>query len=196
MKKTDVIEFFDTLAESWDDSAEKVAEKVSKILDVAEISEGKTVLDIACGTGILVPDYLARKVKKYIGVDISKKMIEVAKRKYAGYQNVEFLCDDAEILKLSEKVDSVVIYNAFPHFVDRVRVFENLSGCLKQGGRLTVAHGMSREALIAHHAGRAEAISTILPETEEMSELMKPFFEVDFKLSDENMYIVSGKLKG
>lgn len=196
MKKEDVIDFFDRLAESWDESAEKVAKKVNEILDIAEINGGKTVLDVACGTGILIPDYLERGVTKYIGIDISKKMIEVAKEKYGVYENVELLCADAETLSLSEQVDSVVIYNAFPHFIDRSRVFENLSKCLKAGGRLTVAHGMSREDLISHHAGRADAVSTILPDTDEMAELMSPFFEVDYALSNEEMYIVSGKLRG
>lgn len=41
----------------------------------------------------------------------------------------------------SELFDSIVIYNAFPHFVNRKLLFENLSKLVKTGARITVAHG-------------------------------------------------------
>ncbi|MBR5542830.1 MAG: class I SAM-dependent methyltransferase [Oscillospiraceae bacterium] len=195
MKKTDVIEFFDSLAENWDREAEKNTEKVNKILDFAGVGEGSVVLDVACGTGILIPDYLARGVKKCIAVDISPKMVEIAKKKYERYGNVEVICDDAETLKLVDKVDSIVVYNAFPHFADRERLFKNLSTLLKSGGRITVAHGMSRKALIAHHSGRAETVSTILPDIPEMKALMGEWICVDVAVSNDDLYVVSGKIK-
>ena len=102
------------------------------------------VLDVACGTGVLIPDYLERNVKKCVAVDLSERMIEVAKRKFGEYDNVEFLCADAEQYDFSELFDSIVIYNAFPHFVNRKLLFENLSKFLKTGARITVAHGIIR----------------------------------------------------
>ncbi len=193
MDKKDVIVYFDGLAESWDTNIIKIQSKIDKILDVADVTEGKTVLDVACGTGVLIPDYISRKVKECVAVDISQKMIETAKKKYDGYENIEFLCADAENLNFTDKFDCAVIYNAFPHFVDRGLLFKSLSKCLKDNGRITVAHSMSREALIKHHSGSAESVSTILPETDEMAELMKTCFDVDFKISTEEIYIVSAK---
>lgn len=192
MNKKDVTEFFDSLADSWDKDMIRSDEKINKILDVAQVTAGKTVLDVACGTGVLIPDYVSRKVRKCVGVDISQKMIEIAKEKFGGYENVEFICADAENLNLNEKFDCAVIYNAFPHFADRKRLFESLAACLEPDGRLTVAHGMGREALAKHHSGRAEKVSTALPEAEELAEIMKPFFMADFTLSTDGIYIVSG----
>lgn len=193
MDKNAVSAFFDSLADSWDDEMIKIQWKIDKILDTAEVTEGKKVLDIACGTGVLIPDYLCRKVERCVAVDISSRMIEIAKSKFCKTKSVEFLCADAEEYVFSEKFDCIVIYNAFPHFADRKKLFGNLSERLKRGGRITVAHGMSREALIRHHSGKAENVSTILPETDEMAEMMNSFFAVDVKISTDEIYIVSAK---
>ena len=193
MDKKDVTAFFDSLADSWDADMIKAQWKIDKILDVAEVTDGKTVLDVACGTGVLIPDYIHRKVRKCVAVDISRNMIKIAKSKFSEYENIDFLCADAENYDFNEKFDSIVIYNAFPHFANRNLLFENLSGHLEKNGRITVAHGMSREALTKHHSGRAEKVSSILPEASELAEIMKLYSDVDTVISTSEIYIVSGK---
>ncbi len=193
MDKKEITAFFDSCADSWDADMIKVQWKIDKILDVAEVTEGKSVLDVACGTGVMITDYISRKVSRCIGVDISQKMIEIAKNKFSDNKNIEFVCADAECFGFNEKFDCIVIYNAFPHFANREMLFGNLSRYLKENGRITVAHGMSRGALIKHHSGNAEKISTLLPESDELAEIMKPYFDVDTKISTDEIYIVSGK---
>lgn len=192
MDKKEVVAFFDGLAESWDADMIKSQSKIDKILDVAEVTQDSKVLDIGCGTGVLIPDYLSRNVKKCVAVDISSKMIETAKNKFSGYDNIQFLCADAEQLNFTDEFDCAVIYNAFPHFININLLFESLSKNLKLNGRLTVAHGMSREALIKHHSGGAKKVSSILPDVDEMEDLMNPCFSVDVKMSTDEIYIVSG----
>lgn len=193
MNKKEVTAFFDSLADSWDSGVVKIESRIDRILDAAEVTQGKTVLDVACGTGVLIPDYIKRNISKCVAVDISEKMLEIAKEKFCGYENIEFLCADAENLCLQEKFDCAVIYNAFPHFISSDCLFRSLSSCLKPDGRLTVAHGMSKEALMKHHSGRAENVSNPLPEAEEMAELMKPYFDADIMISTDSVYIVSAK---
>ena len=191
MDKKQIITFFDDRASDWDIYQERNEEAIAFILDKGEITKGKNVLDVACGTGILFKDYLNRGAV-VTGVDISSGMLRVAKEKFP---DIELICADAEEYVFEKKYDSVMIYNAFPHFADRILLFENLSEHLKCGGRITIAHGMGRTALIRHHSGKAKDISTVLPETDELSEIMKPFFEVDITLSTDEIYIVSGKKK-
>ncbi len=193
MDKKEVSSFFDSLADSWDKDMIKIQWKTDKILDVAKVTAGKNILDVACGTGVLIPDYLKRNVKKCVAVDISERMIEIAKSKFGGCENVEFLYADAEQYCFSEKFDCVVIYNAFPHFADREQLFKNLSKALKKGGRITIAHGMSREALLKHHSGNAEKVSTVLPEADELSKTMNNYFDTDTVISTDEIYIVSGE---
>ena len=195
MDKKLVADFFDSLAESWDADMIKDEAKINNILDCAGITEGLDILDVACGTGVLVSDYLKRNIANYTGIDISEKMIEIAENKYGKNDIVSFICADAEKFVFNKTFDRIVIYNAFPHFADRNLLFENLSEHLKCGGRITIAHGMGRNALIRHHSGIAKEVSMVLPETDELSEIMKPFFEVDITLSTDEIYIVSGKKK-
>lgn len=193
MDKKQVAEFFDNLAEVWDVDMIKNQSKIDDILDKAEVTEGEYVLDVACGTGVLIPDYIKRNVSKCVAIDISDKMIEKAKGKFSGYKNVELLCGDAEAFDFKDEFDCIVIYNAFPHFVDRDKLFKNLLKCLRTDGRITVAHGMGREALIRHHSGSAKNVSTVLPEIEEMVRLMSKYFDVDVSISTDDIYIASAK---
>ena len=195
MDKKEITAFFDSLADLWDADMVKIQWKIDKILDIAGVNENTSVLDVACGTGVLIPDYISKKVRRCVAVDISPKMIEIAKNKFSEHKNFEFICADAEEYEFKVKFDSIIIYNAFPHFANRELLFGNLSKHLNEDGRITVAHGMSREALIRHHSGKAEKISTILPPADELSEIMKQFFDVDTIISDDEIYIVSGKIK-
>ena len=191
IKKADVIEFFDKLAPSWDDGQIREMDKINAILDYAGVHEGAKVLDVACGTGVLIPDYLERNVNKVTAVDISSEMIRIAKEKFKD-ERVEFFCSDVETIELPEKYDTCMIYNAFPHFPNPAGLIQSLSEKLKAGGRLTIAHSMSRKQLDAHHSGPAHKVSNGLMHEDELAKLFDAFFEVDVKISNERMYVVSG----
>lgn len=42
----------------WDAGMVRSDEKIGRILDNAKVTAGSRVLDIACGTGVLIGDYL------------------------------------------------------------------------------------------------------------------------------------------
>ncbi len=69
MDKKDIIEFFDVCDSEWDSRMFRNEAVISKILDNAKVEEGKDILDVACGTGVLFPDYIKRKVKSLTGID-------------------------------------------------------------------------------------------------------------------------------
>jgi len=60
MKQQDVIEFFDQAAAGWDAQLRRNEPVIARILDNAGVRSGVRVLDVACGTGVLIPDYLQR----------------------------------------------------------------------------------------------------------------------------------------
>ncbi len=64
-----------------------------------QLSNEKTVLDLACGTGILTKQ-IAEKLPqaKIIGVDVTKNYLEKAKEKLILYSNISFVNQDAEKL--------------------------------------------------------------------------------------------------
>jgi len=194
MDKQRVIEFFDKLAPNWDVNMVRSDDKIGMILDYAGIKQDVSVLDVACGTGVLIPDYLARGIDKVVGVDISSAMIEIARAKFQD-PRVSFLNGDVEELNFDFEFDCCVVYNAFPHFPDPERLISALSGKLKSGGRLTIAHGMSRYDINGHHSQTASEVSLGLMTEIELSEMMSPYLAVDTAISNDNMYVVSGVKK-
>ena len=188
----DVIEFFDRLAPGWDGGMVRDEAVIAAILDAANVAPGAHVLDVACGTGVLIPDYLGRGAASVTAIDVSPQMIRIAREKFAGEDRVRFLCGDAQEWDFGRRFDCILIYNAFPHFSQPEKLFKNLSRQLRPGGRLTVAHGMSRERINAHHSGGAQHVSYGLMSAKDLAALMAPFVAVDQVLSDDSMYLVSG----
>ena len=192
MKKTDIAAFFDSCAPWWDSDMIRNEEIITKILDNGGIRPGVHVLDVACGTGVLFPDYLARDVASVTAIDISPEMVKIAASKFP---QVKVICGDVENTAFDRQFDCIMVYNAFPHFPDPEHLIEVLAGLLKPGGRLSVAHGMSRAALCDHHAGRAAKVSIDLLHEQELSDIFSDWFDVNVVISDERMYQVSGVRK-
>lgn len=192
MKKQDVIEFFDRLAPQWDADVIRHEAVVSRILDNAGVGPGLDVLDVACGTGVLVPDYLARNVASVTAVDISPAMVEIARSKFP-QTHVSFLCGDVEQITFERKFDCIMVYNAFPHFPEPENLIRVLSGLLKPGGTLTVAHGMSRAQIDHHHKSTASKVSIGLMHEDALAAIFRKYLTLIAKISDDSMYQVTGK---
>lgn len=192
MRKQDVIEFFDRAAAGWDSELIRHDDVIGRILDGAGIRPGVRVLDVACGTGVLIPDYLERGVESVTGVDISPEMIRIAEGKFPE-ERVRFLCGDVEELDLKPEYDCVVVYNAFPHFPEPERLVRRLSELLVPGGRLTIAHGMSRAAIDARHSGAASKVSCGLIHENALAAMMRKYLRLEVKISDERMYQLTGR---
>lgn len=186
-----VIDFFDSLAPGWDEGQILDTGIINFILDNAEVNASKTVLDVACGTGVLVPFYLERRVEKVTAVDISPEMIRIGARNHQQPQ-VSFLLGDIESLDIAGPFDCVVVFNSSPHFPDAERLVSRLAGLLASGGRLTVAHSMSRAALDQHHAGSASKVSVRLMPDEDLSQIFVKYLDVSVVIDDNRMYQVVG----
>ena len=192
MNKSDVIEFFDKYAPHWDADQIPKEKIINRILDNANVGEGQEILDVACGTGILFPFYLERKVVSVTGIDISHEMAKLAQQKHAQYENIQVICGDVEETRFGRQFDNVMVYNAFPHFPEPERLIATLASLTKEGGRLTIAHGASREQIDNHHSGAASKVSNGLMYADELKMLFDPYFSVDIVISNQEMYQVSG----
>lgn len=191
MDKKDVISYFDSHAENWDGELIKNQEIVEKILDNAGVAAGMDILDVATGTGVLIPDYLARKVDSVTAIDISPKMAEICAAKFP---EAEVLCGDVEETDFGRLFDCIMVYNAFPHFPEPERLIEKLSSLLKKGGTVTVAHGMSRAKIDSHHHSiEAGKVSVGLMHEDELEKIFEKYLEVTCKISDDRMYQVTGR---
>lgn len=192
MEKNDVIAHFNRYAAGWDAASVTDAGIVRAILDNAEIGSNQDVLDVACGTGVLFPYYLERDVHSVTAVDISPEMVRIAAAKAAKEPKITVLCADVEEMKLDRQFDRIVVYNALPHFQSPKRLVKILTGMLKTGGRLTIAHGASRETINSHHRDAAHWVSNDLPSADELKKIMDKFYDVEIMISNSRMYQLSG----
>ena len=193
MNKESIKVFFDNLASSWDKDMIKNEEVIKIILDNANIKSGIDILDVACGTGVLIDDYLNRNVNKITAIDLSSEMIKVAKSKFSD-ERVNFICKDILDFNDGNKYDSIMVYNAFPHFCDGQALIKHLSSLLKDGGTLSVAHGMSKDMINKHHSGSASDVSNILISAKELSDIFSKYLSVKDVISNVLMYQVTGTL--
>ena len=191
MNKADVKTFFDRLAPSWDAEMIRDDAIIGTILDHAHVSEGCKVLDVATGTGVLIPDYLGRNVASVTAIDISTEMIRIAREKCKD-PRVTFVAGDVETAVLSAGFDAIVVYNAFPHFPDPETLIRRLSSLLRTGGTLTVAHGMSRDEINARHHGSSKHVSNGLMEADELADIFTKYLDVTTVISSHEMYQVAG----
>ncbi len=187
MDKQAVADFFDRCAPWWDADMVRNEELICAILNNAGVRPGSQVLDVACGTGVLFPDYLKRGAC-VTGIDISPQMVKIAAGKFP---QVQVICGDVESVSFDRQFDCVMVYNAFPHFPDPKKLIGVLAGLVKPGGKLSVAHGMSRAALTDHHK-RASQVSIELIHEKELAAIFSKWFDVDVIISTDLMYQVSG----
>jgi SAM-dependent methyltransferase len=103
-----------------------------------EHKPGIRVLDIGCGPATHTHNFLDTT---YAGIDLSPEYIKKAVKKYWQYENVKFLCSDANIFfneenVCSEKFDLVFMCGVLHHLNDNdvENVISSISRLLKPDG--------------------------------------------------------------
>jgi cyclopropane fatty-acyl-phospholipid synthase-like methyltransferase len=117
---------------------DKYLEKLSSLL-----TPNSTILDIGCGAGVPVDKYFLSRGHKVIGLDISEKQIELAKR---NLPNGKFKVEDMSELKDKEySVDAVVSFYAIFHTPRETHgdTLQKISSFLKTNGLLLITMGSS-----------------------------------------------------
>ncbi len=156
---TSVNQFFDQHAADWDQyQNQKEGIIIDKILDRAGFNDGDRILDVACGTGILVPHFIKKNIslKNVVALDSSENMLRVLQRKFPEVITINRAFEDC-----TEKYDpftKIIIFNAFPHFANPLAIFKKAYDFLQRGGKLVIAHSMNRQRLDDQHRGVGGAV--------------------------------------
>lgn len=121
-----------------------------RVADAANVGQGKRVLDVACGTGILAREILRRvgPSGRVAGIDPVPGMIEVAKQNAPA---VEWHEGKAESLPFADdSFDVVVSQFGLMFFTDRTRAIQEMLRVLSPHGRFAVAVWDSLENIPAY----------------------------------------------
>jgi ubiquinone/menaquinone biosynthesis C-methylase UbiE len=135
-KQENIINYFNDFAETrivyrkkrgyyWD--------SITKYCDFF-IYEESDILEIGCGTGELIGNI---KGNRKVGIDISQKMIDLAKNQFP---EVEFFCSPAEEININQKFDVIILSNIIGYFLDIQKVFEELHKVCHEDTKIIVTY--------------------------------------------------------
>jgi len=191
--------FFDELADEWNETVHHQPEKLEHIASLLGLKPGQAVMDVGCGTGVMVP-YLLRYVGNtgtICAVDFSKRMIAVARREFPSknYPNVEFLVCDVKQAPMRGEYHAILCYSCFPHLLDQLATVQHLAQGLCRGGRLMIAHSESREVINKMHSeAGAEVRGDHLPSAGEITGMMEDAgLRVILKIDNDEMFIIASE---
>lgn len=145
--------FFDDRAAGWDAQVDpQNADQLAAIMSGLSIAPRARVLDVGCGTGVLLP-FLARKLGpagNAVAIDLSLHMLRQLRLKApSGVRCVQ--CDALQLPFQPGSFEWVICYSVFPHFEDQPSAVACLAEALAPGGRLVICHSKSRDAINAFH---------------------------------------------
>ena len=109
------------------------------------IQPGDTVLECACGTGLLSM-VIAPKCKALTATDFAPKMLKRAEKNCAGFTNVTFC--QADILSLDfadDTFDKVVAGNVIHLLDEPLKALDELNRVCRPGGMLVIPTYMNRD---------------------------------------------------
>ena len=192
-------QFFDRAAAEWDAlEVEETHVRLREIVAGLGIAPGATVLDVGCGTGVLMP-LLHESMNgdgRVVALDLSGEML---KRALSKGQPAVYVQGDAQSLPLPEGVfDWVLCNGVFPHFSDKLRTLAEISRVLRKGGRLVICHTASRQAINEFHRsiGGAVAHDTI-PDEGEVLRLLREAGLMEAQVRDgPDRYLVLTRRSG
>ena len=140
-----VQEWFDSWASRYDEylphfpSYKKIVEIV---VENANIEKGGRVLDVGIGTGNVGLSIFSKTQCKITGVDISKKMTAIAKKKAKEMgAELKIVESSADAMELCETFDCAVAVFSIHHLKEKgkLEAFKRVRRSLKKGGRFILA---------------------------------------------------------
>ena len=179
-----IVNYFDEMASIWDNAVSHNKVQIREIIKLSDINEGDKILDIGSGTGVLI-DYI-REVNKFgviYEVDLSQKMLNMARAKNYNDANIRYLKQDIESYDINDKFDVIFFYNSFAYLKDKISALEHLAiENLYYGGRIVIFHNNGEEQINKSHACGDKRISNaFLPTFDSLIDsLNKSLFNISY----------------
>lgn len=171
---------------------------LNRIVKMAEAGPDDTVLDVACGPGLLVCAF-GRIVKRATGIDLTPAMLEQAAREQQqqGLQNISWQLGDVNHLPYEDAHFSIVACRfALHHLLDPLSALKEMRRVCQPGGRVVVAD--SAPLLEKAHAFNAMEVLRDPSHVRAMplEELLALFEAANLPEPRLDRYRVQGELEG
>jgi len=157
-KQEKIVDMFDQIASTYDLANRVLSFGIdiswrkkgcNKAFEYLALKEIEQIVDVATGTGDLLLHWRNEaakngiKVKNFIGIDPSKKMLEIAKQKV---EFAKFLEGKAQQLPLEDSSSEIIsISYGIRNVVDRVEALKEFYRVLKPGGMVVILEFTKQE---------------------------------------------------
>ena len=178
--------FFDELAAGWRERSKIDDERISELLKGIPFKEGDRVLDVACGSGVL-DGWLLQQGLTVDAIDISENMIDKAKSNPQN-EGVNYSISDFYEFDSDEKYDFILVFDAYPHFIDKEMFCRKAQRLLKEGGGLWIFFDEGKGKINSYHADCDEDISIGIKSAAKEVRVFKLAFDVAEITDDAENY--------
>lgn len=116
------------------------------------LNKEPVVLDLGCGTGKPILEYLVRQGLAVVGVDASTEMLALARN---SFPETAFVLADMRKLSLNKKFDAIIAWHSFFHLPaeDQPAMFEVFRNHLKPNGILLFTSGTEQGEVWSMNGG-------------------------------------------
>jgi len=146
-KKEQVTTMFDAISENYDGLNRVISFGIDvkwrqKVVKILKEKKPQSILDIATGTGDLAINLVDTGAEKIIGLDISKGMLAIGKKKISEKKlnsTIEMVVGDSENLQFEDNsFDAVTVAFGVRNFEDLDKGLHEIRRVLKTGGTLVI----------------------------------------------------------
>ena len=160
---------YDETAHVYDRRYEQIQQRKYEVA-LSKISHANTIMDIGCGTGMLL-DELVKRSKFTVGIDMSVEMLRIARQRSSG---ASLLCADADHLPLKDgSIEVAISVTMLQNIPDPAVAMRELVRAVKLGGTVIVTtlfhkHDTKLLAMWVNAVGLKSAIIEEIPESEDI----------------------------
>lgn len=152
--KTQVYKVYEKIVDWFDEARTKsLMESEYLHLITNSIPDTATILDLGCGTGEPIAKFFIEKGYEVTGVDGSKKMIELCKKRFP---NEQWMVGDMRDIDMKKQFDVILAWHSFFHLdQDSQRtMFKIFAAHLKPNGILAFTSGEEEEEVWSNNGGQ------------------------------------------
>lgn len=131
-------EGYNTIADTWAKERQWYLEKPSLDQAISHIRPGGTILDVGCGSGKPIAEYLQDAGFEVYGLDISERLIAHAGKVVAADH---LFCSDLRSLACDQQFDAIICWFTLFHIhsAEHPRILSKLASMLQPGGILLIS---------------------------------------------------------
>ena len=135
---------YNKIADLWDANRRKRAIDPIVVRFSGMLQKGARVLDIGCGTGYPIDQFLCEKGFSVTGIDPSEKMLQKAIG--LSLSNAKFCFSDLFSFETDADFDAAIAFDSIFHIdlQNQNKIYQKISGLLKPGGLFLFTHGREK----------------------------------------------------